>query len=156
MSDLRKAIDDFLAQRELAIVGVSRGGKKFGNGVVKELTGLGYRMMAVHPQADEVKGVDCYPSFRALPTQPGGVILVVRPGESAKVVREAWEAGIRRVWMQQGAASPEALAFCREHEMSVVSGQCILMFAEPVRSIHRFHRWIWRLLGLIPSAPRTT
>lgn len=31
------------------------------------------------------------------------------------------------------------------------NGHCILMFAEPTGLGHRLHRWVWGLLGKLPS-----
>jgi len=59
--------------------------------------------------------------------------------------------GIKSVWFQQGSSSDEAIKFCEEKGMSVVSGECIFMFAEPVDSIHKFHRWIWKIFGKLPA-----
>ncbi len=146
----RAAIDDFLAQRTLAVVGVSRSRKKFGNVIYRALKEKGYRVFPVNPNAEEVEGDRCWPSLSGLPEAVGGVVVVVPPGETEKVARDCAEAGIRRVWMQQGAQSPDAVAFCRKEGLSAVDGACILMFAEPVTSIHRVHRWIWRLLGKMP------
>ena len=77
-------------------------------------------------------------------------MIVVPPAQTEAVVRAAAEAGIKRVWMQQGSQSPEAIRFCEEHGISVVRRECILMFTEPVTSIHRVHRGLWRLLGKLP------
>ncbi len=52
----RATVDDFLAQRSLAVVGVSRGGKKFGNMVYRELKAKGYRLFPIHPEAEELEG----------------------------------------------------------------------------------------------------
>jgi predicted CoA-binding protein len=65
-------------------------------------------------------------------------------------VKQAHEAGITRVWIQQMAQSPEALAYCEENDLSCVSGECILMYAEPVGSIHKFHRFFRKLFGRMP------
>ncbi len=78
-------------------------------------------------------------------------MLVVPPAETEKVVHEAAEVGIRRVWMQQGAESGVAIRFCEEHGIDVVHGECILMFAEPAEFYHRMHRWVWGLLGKLPE-----
>jgi len=82
-------IDEFLAQKTLAIVGVSRSGKKFGNTILKDLTKLGYRLLPVHPEAAEVDGVRAFPSFAALPEPVGGVIVVVPPAQAEGVVKDA-------------------------------------------------------------------
>ena len=143
-------VDGFVAERTLALVGVSRSGKKFGNMVLKELSGKGYRILPVHRTANEVDGHPAYPSLAALPEPVGGVIVVVPPAEAEQVVREASAQGVRRVWLQQGASSPAAIQFCEEHGMSVVHGECILMFAEPAAFFHRAHRFVWKLVGRLP------
>lgn len=148
----KSSIDDFLAQPALAVVGVSRQGKKFGNYAHRELKKRGYQVFPVHPVAETLDGDRCYPSLRQLPEPVGGVLVVVPPAQTEQVVRDAASVGIKRVWMQQGAASPEAIRFCEEHDMKVVHGECILMFAQPVESVHNLHRWVWRILGKLPKA----
>ena len=147
----KSAVSDFVTQRKLAIVGVSRQGKKFGNLAYRELKAKGYRLFPINPHAESIAGKQCYPSLRALPEPVDGVLVVVPPTETEKVVREAAAAGIPRVWMQQGAESPEAIRFCESHGISVVHGECILMFAEPAAFYHRAHRWVWKLLGKLPQ-----
>jgi predicted CoA-binding protein len=144
-------VADFVAQRKLAVVGVSRQGKKFGNMAFRELKAKGYKLLPVHPQAEAIEGERCYPNLAALPEPVEGVLVIVPPAETEKIVREAAAAGIKRVWMQQGAESPAAIRFCQENGLSAVHGECILMFAEPAAWMHRAHRWFWKLLGKIPK-----
>ena len=151
MKVTRDQISEFLAQRNLALVGVSRGGKKFGNAILKDLTSKGYRIYPVHPQADKIDGHTCWHSLSELPEPVGGIIMVVPPRETEKVVREAVQAGIRRVWIQQGAESPEAIRYCEEQGISVVHGECIMMFAEPTAFFHGAHRWFRGLFGKLPK-----
>jgi len=147
----KAAVNDFIAQKNIAVVGVSRGGKKFGNMAFKELKQKGYRVFPIHPQADSIEGDKCYPSLSALPEKMDGVLIVVPPAQTEQVVRDAYAAGIRRVWMQQGAESDAATAFCDEHQMSVVRGECILMFCEPAPFFHRAHRWFKGVAGQLPK-----
>jgi predicted CoA-binding protein len=144
-------VADFVAQRKLAVVGVSRRGKKFGNMAFRELKAKGYKLLPVHPQAETIEGERCFPNLSSLPEPVDGVLVVVPPAETEKVVREAAAAGIKRVWMQQGAESPAAIRFCQENGLNAVHGECILMFAEPAAWFHRAHRWVWRLLGKLPQ-----
>ncbi len=146
----RESVSDFLSQKTLALVGVSRGGKKFGNAILRDLKARGYRVLPVHPHADQIGGERCWPSLRSLPEPVGGVVIVIPPAETEKVVVEAVETGIRRVWMQQGAESPKAIAYCRDNGVSVISGACIMMFAEPRSFPHNVHHWLWRIMGKLP------
>jgi hypothetical protein len=147
----RRTIDDFLAQRTLALVGLSRTGRKFGNSALKELLAKGYTIHPVHPSAESIDGVRCWPSLASLPEPVGGVVTVVPPAETEKVVAAAHEAGITRVWMQQGSASAAAIRFCEERGIAVVHHRCVLMFAEPAHWFHRAHRWVWGRLGKLPQ-----
>ena len=147
----KAAVQDFLAQRTLAVVGASRDEKKFGNKVYKDLIRKGYQTYPVNPNAEEIEGQPCYPDLGALPEAVDGVVFVVPPAQTEKVVREAAELGIARVWMQQGSESQDAIRFCEENGISVVDGECILMFAEPAEFYHRAHRWVWGVLGKLPE-----
>lgn len=147
----RAAIDEFLAQETLALVGVSRKKKSFGNTVLKTLRRRGREVLPVHPEVRDIDGVPCFRAVADLPARVGGLVLVVPPAQTEKLVIEAAAAGIRRVWMQQGADSPAALAFCAAHGVSTIHGECILMFAEPAGRIHRLHRTIKGLLGGLPK-----
>jgi uncharacterized protein len=147
----RAAIDDFLHQRRLAIVGVSRTGKKFGNALYRDLKSKGYRLIPVHPAAESLEGDRCAPDLQHLPEPVEGIILVVPPVQSEQLVRQAYAVGIRRVWLQQGAESDLAVQFCRDHGMSVIAGECVLMFAEPAGWAHRAHRWVWKHLDKLPA-----
>jgi predicted CoA-binding protein len=109
------------------------------------------KVSSVDPHAEFIEGDPCYPSLSALPEAVDGVLIVVPPSETEKVVRDAAQAGIRRVWMQQGAESQAAIRFCEERDISAVHGECILMFADPTALHHRLHRWAWGILGKLPQ-----
>jgi uncharacterized protein len=152
MNTSHEAIKEIMAQRTLALVGASRNGKKFGNAILRELKSKGYAVLPVHPQAESIDGERCYPNLKSLPEKVGAVVVCVPPVQAEQVVQQAHEAGINRVWLQQGAESYTAVRYCENHEMTAVHGQCIMMFAEPVKSIHGFHRWIWKLIGKYPAS----
>ena len=147
----KSTVEDFIAQERLAVVGVSREGKKFGNMAYKELKEKGYKLYPVHPQVEVIEGDICYPSLSDLPEEVDGVLIVLPPSETEKVVVEAYHAGITRVWMQQGAESDAAIRYCEENGISVVHGECVLMFADPTAFHHRAHRWVWGVLGKLPE-----
>jgi predicted CoA-binding protein len=147
----RQDVQDFLAQKTLAMAGISRNPQAFSTRTFKELVQKGYKVIPVNPNAESIEGQKCYPSVKKLPEKVGGVLIFTPPSETEKVAREAAAAGIRRIWIQQGAQSEAALGFCRENGLPAVSGQCILMFAEPVASFHGFHRWVKGLFGRLPK-----
>jgi uncharacterized protein len=144
------SIQQFVSAKTIAVAGVSATGKGFGSFAYSELKKRGYRVMAVHPKASAVHGDPCWPSFARLPEPVERALVVVKPDLAEVVVREAAAAGVRRIWLQQGAESPSAIRAGEELGLDVVHGHCILMFAEPVGSFHGFHRWIWKLIGKIP------
>jgi uncharacterized protein len=146
-----EAIRDFLAQEKIAVVGVSGTGKKFGNVAYRDLKAKGYQVFAVNPRLSEAEGDPCWGDLTQIPEKPQAVVIVVPPSETEKVVRNAHQAGISRVWMQQGAESKEAEAFCRDHGLRVIAGLCVMMFAEPVGTVHRVHRFFKSVFGTMPE-----
>jgi predicted CoA-binding protein len=146
----RTAIEAFLAQPTLALVGMSRSGKNFGNLAYRALAAKGYHIYPIHPNATIIGGVGCYRNFAALPEHVENLLVVVPPAEAVTVVRNAAAAGIRRVWLQQGSESREVLFACRDLGLDVISGECILMFARPT-GYHKAHHWLWGLLGKLPA-----
>ncbi|HEY6952944.1 MAG TPA: CoA-binding protein [Bacteroidota bacterium] len=145
------SISSFLAQRSFAVVGVSRTGKKFGNSIYMMLKERGCRVFPVNPFTDIVDGDRCYPRLRDLPEKVGGVVVVVPPKQTESIVKEAADAGIQRIWMQQGSESRKAIQYCEQYGIDAVYGQCLFMFAEPVGSFHKFHKWARKLMGRLPG-----
>ena len=126
----KKIVDSFLAQKTLAIAGASRSGVGFGCIVLKHLAAKGYEVLPIHPAAKEVEGSRCYPSLADLPKPADGLVLIVPPQQTEVLVREALAQGIRRVWMQPGAESPEAVRFCEKNGIELVyGGDCVLVLA---------------------------
>ena len=148
---LRSTVEDFLIHRTVAVVGVSRGGKKFGNTIYKELKSKNYTVYPVNPNAEKIGDDICYPNLRSLPEPVEGVVIVVPPEQTEAVMRDVVDVGIPRVWLQQGAVSDVAIAYGEKHGVNIVHGECILMFAEPAAFGHRAHRWIWKILGKLPK-----
>lgn len=144
-------VEDFLSQEKFAVIGVSRKKSKFGNVIFRELKKKGREVYPINANADTIEDEKCYPDLKSLPEPVGGVIIVVPPAQTEQVVKDAKDAGITRVWMQQGAQSDAAITFCKENNISVVAKECILMFVEPVDSIHKFHRWLWKIFGKLPK-----
>ena len=148
---LRSTVEDFLIHRTVAVVGVSRGGKKFGNTIYKELKSKNYTVYPINPNAEKIGNDTCYPNLRSLPEPVEGVVIVVPPEQTEAVMRDVVDVGIPRVWLQQGAESDVAIAYGEKHGVNIVHGECILMFAEPAAFGHRAHRWIWKILGKLPK-----
>ena len=140
-------IQNFIEKKKVAVVGASRNDKKFGNAAAKELLERGYEVFYVHPEADEIDGHSTYPNLEAVKDQAESVWVNVPPERGEMILRDAAAAGLTKVWLQQGADSPELIELGEELGLDLVAGKCILMYAEPVRSFHKFHQVVWKLIG---------
>jgi hypothetical protein len=147
----KKLIEDFLSEKDLAVVGVSRNNKKFGYIIYKDLKAKGYNVYPVNPNAANIDYEKCYPSLIALRGKVDAAILVVHPFATKEVVKDAYSAGIKKIWMQTGSGSEEAIIYCKVKGMDVINDECILMFAEPTAFFHKAHRWINGVVGKLPE-----
>jgi predicted CoA-binding protein len=153
---LEAKVQDFLAQRRIAVAGVSRTRQDAANLIYRKLKGAGYEVFAVNPQAERFEGDLCYPDLRSIPGGVDGVVIVTRPQVTEEIVRQCAALGITRVWMHQfmraqTSVSAAAVALCREHGISVIDGACPMMYCAPVDVGHRCMRWMLRVAGGLPK-----
>jgi predicted CoA-binding protein len=155
MKTTREDIEDFLAQKRLAMVGVARNPKDFSRGLFRDLCRRGYDMVAVNPMMSELDGQQCYSRVQDIAPPVDGALLMTPPAVTPDIVRHCLAAGITRVWMHRGggtgAVSQEAIDFCREKGMRVVAGYCPYMFLPTTPFFHRVHGFFMKLSGGYPQ-----
>ena len=140
-------IEQFVSSKRIAVVGMSRSGKKFGNMAAKELKAKGYEIYPVHPDAVEIDGFTCSPNLQSLTGKIDGVWISIPPKNVSPVLEEAAQIGLKNIWLQQGAWSAEVQQTIDQLQLPVVSKKCIMMYAPPVKSVHKFHRTIVGIFG---------
>ena len=155
MPKIGQAASEFLANRRVAVTGVSRHPENHGANVVyKRLRERGYEVFAVNPNADEVEGDRCYDSLRSIPGGVGAVVIATRPEIAAATMRECAELAIKHVWMHRGpgagSVSKEAADYGRQQGIAVIDGGCPCMFAPTADPGHKVMRVIFTLTGNVP------
>ena len=154
---LAAKVADFLAQQRIAVAGVSRDKSQHpaGNLIFHKLKQRGQQVFPVNPNLDSFEGERCYPDLQSIPGGVDGVVIITRPETTERIVRDCTTAGVRRVWMHQSIAkgssvSPEAVEYCRQHDISVIAGACPMMYGAGVDFGHRCMRWMLGLTGGLP------
>ncbi len=155
MATLKEAVADFLAQKRIAVAGVSRSSNKAANMVYRTLRERDYEVFAVNPITDEVEGDTCYADLKSIPGGVDAVLIATTPRVAETVVRECAELGISRVWLHrsfgEGSVSDEAAEYCRSHNITVIAGGCPKMFVEGADLGHRCMRLVLGLTGGLPK-----
>lgn len=156
MTDIRQAADTFLANRRIAVTGVSRSpGSHGGNVVYQRLRERGYEVFAVNPNADTVEGDPAFMDLKSIPGGVDAVVIATRPSIAEQTVRECVELGIDQVWMHRafgaGSVFDGASAYGREHGITVIDGGCPLMFEPCDDGAHRFMRRLFTWTGKVPK-----
>ena len=150
------ATADFLAQRRIAVAGVSRDASTHGgNAIYRRFKARGYTVFAVNPNAETVEGDRAYADLASIPGGVDGVVICTAPAHAEGIVRECEDLGITRVWMHRGpaetSASNEAIACAQRAGMSVIPGGCLLMFGPTADLPHRCMRWFLQRGGIVPT-----
>jgi predicted CoA-binding protein len=155
---LETKVHDFLAQKRIAVAGVSRENSRHpaANLIYRRLKATGHEVFALNPNMQTFDGDRCYPDVRSIPGGVDGVVIVTRPETTARIVRDCGDAGVRRVWMHQSmrkgsSVSPDAVDYCRQHDISVIAGACPMMFGDGVDVGHTCLRWFLKLTGGLPT-----
>ena len=148
---LRETIDRFYSSNAFAVVGVSANRRKFGNIIYRAMRERRFTVYPVHPALQMIEGDKCYHSVMDLPEQVKSVVTVVPPKMTEDVIADCVRKGIRTVWMQQGSESEDARDIARAYDIAVIYKECLLMFLEPVTSVHAVHRWFKKVVGAWPE-----
>ncbi len=146
---MQEAASEFLANKRIAVTGVSRKPQDHGaNTVFKRLRDRGYEVFAINPNADEVEGARCYHDLKGVPGGVDAVVIGTRPETADDTMRECAELGIKHVWIHRGpgkgSVSPTAAAYGREHGITVIDGGCPLMFEPTADFSHKIMRVVLR------------
>jgi hypothetical protein len=149
----KNAIDSFLSERRIAIVGVSRKPEHFSRALWKAFRDRGFDLVPVHPNAPVIDGVQGVTDI-ASASAPAALI-VTPPSEAAAVVARCALAGVRKVWLYgsigAGCATPEAVAAARAHQLESVEGECPMMWLEKTEWYHGVHKALRGVFGKLPK-----
>lgn len=144
----QELIQDFLAQKRIAVCGLSRTKDSGAGAIYLKLRNHGYQVFPVHPAADVFHGDQCYPNLAAIAGGVDAVFIMNGPDVTEKIVDEALNLGIKRIWMHNNtfggtSVSSAAVTRCREANVNVISVGCPMMFLEP-DFFHNGMRWFLR------------
>lgn len=135
-TSLEDLIRDFTNRRTWALVGATNDPRKYGNKILRDLRRAGYIVYAINLDETEIAGQPAYATLADLPVTPEVVDLVVPPAQTERVVRQCHALGLTRVWMQPGAESAAAIAYCHANGISVIHDACA-MVEKKVWSVER-------------------
>jgi predicted CoA-binding protein len=143
MSQIQSLVDDFLAQKRIAVVGVSERRETGCNLGYRKFKSQGYVVSAVNPHLRTFDGDPCYPDLKSIPEKPDAVFVLANPKVTEQIVQECVDLGIKHVWMHcamgtkpglgtgMTSVSQPAVQLCRENGIAVIPGSCPNQFLKP-------------------------
>jgi hypothetical protein len=112
------------AANTIAVVGLSRDPSKAAHGVPAQLQAAGFRIIPVHPSANELLGEKVYRSLTDIP-EPVDLVDVFRPADEAPgIAEQAVAIGAKTLWLQQGIVSAQARRIATEGGLDYVEDRC--------------------------------
>jgi uncharacterized protein len=158
MSKIDPLVQDFLAQKKIAVVGVSDKRETGCNAAYHRFKESGYTVSAVNPRITTFEGAPCYPDLKSIPEKPEAVFILTNPQVSEQIVQQCVELGIQRVWMHcmmgtkpglaagMTSVSQDAVRMCQENGIKVIPGACPNQYLKPDFG-HKMMRVMFRTLG---------
>lgn len=160
MSQVDILVKDFLAQKKIAVIGVSDKRETGCNLAYRKFRDAKYQVYAINPHLTSFDGAPCYPDLRSLPDKPDGIFILANPKVTEEIVRQCVELGIQRVWMHcamgtkpglganMTSVSQDAVEMCRANGITVIPGTCPNQFLKPDVG-HSMMRVLFRTLGFM-------
>ena len=155
MSSLEVAVQDFLAQKNIAVTGVSRNKNEAANSIYRKLRDAGYNVYPINPHAETVEGDPCFPTLQAIAGQVDGVVIASPPQATVQIMSDCVATNVHRVWIHrsigEGSMHEDAVAFAEENDLTLIPSGCPMMFCEPVDFGHKCMRWWFAKTGKLPK-----
>jgi uncharacterized protein len=160
MANIDVLVKDFLAQKSIAVVGVSEKRETGCNLSYKKFKEAGYRVYAVNPHLTTYDAAPCYPDLKSIPEKPDAVFILASPQVTEQIVRQCVDLGVRHVWMHcmmgtkpglaagMTSVSAAAVELCRANGIEVIPGSCPNQFLHPDFA-HGMMRGLWRAFGFM-------
>jgi hypothetical protein len=160
MAKIDTLVQDFLAQKKIAVVGVSDKRETGCNMSYKKFKQAGYQVFAINPRLTTYEGDPCYPDLKSIPEKVEAVFILANPKVTDQIVRQCVELGVKHVWMHCmmgtkpglvagiSSVSPEAVELCRANGIAVIPGSCPNQFLKPDFG-HGMMRGLWRAFGFL-------
>lgn len=160
MKKLDILVQDFLAQKKIAVVGVSDKRDTGCNLSYKKFKENGYQVYAVNPHMSNYDGAACYADLKSIPEKVDAVFILANPKVSEQIVQQCVELGVKHVWMHcmmgtkpglaagASSVSQAAVDLCKANGISVIPGACPNQFLKPDFG-HAMMRGMWGLFGFM-------
>ncbi len=103
------SIDQILALKTWAVVGLGNNPDRAAFSVAKVLQSHGHRIIPVHPRAEEVHGETGYKTLSEIPFPIDVVDCFVASERVGEIVDEAIKIGAKAVWLQLGVIDQAAI-----------------------------------------------
>ena len=117
-------IDQMLALKTWAVVGLSNNPDRAAFGVAKVLIEKGHIVIPVHPKAETVHGQTGYAKLSDIPEPIDVVDIFVNSDLAGAVVNEAIEVGAKGVWLQLDVIDEGAVARAKDAGLLAVMNHC--------------------------------
>lgn len=149
------AAEAFLANQRIAVTGVSRNPAGHGsNAVFDRLAARDYQVFAVNPNAEAIGEHQAFPDLASIPGGVDAVVIGTSPQHALATMQQAVDLGITQVWLHRsvdaGSVDPAAVAYGRDHGITVIDGGCPLMFGKTADGGHKVMCAILKLTGAVP------
>lgn len=148
------AVQQFLANPRMAVLGVSRNPNSYSQSILNALLKQEYQALPVNPHTSDIEGTPCFHSVLDIKPAPAAAILLVPEDQLAEATRDCLRAGVHHLWFRHketpGSETTRAAAAARVNDANVITGECPLMFLPSAGWIHRAHGVLAQLTGHYP------
>jgi predicted CoA-binding protein len=156
MAKVTKAIiDNFLAAKRIAVIGVSRNPKDYSRSLFRELVKHGYEVIPVNPNIETMDGKPCFKSLRDIQPVPERVLIILPEDKTEQAVLECAEVGVKDIWLHRqvgsGVSDTRAIFRAEEKGLNLITGYCMFMFLPQSSFFHKLHGGIQKFMGTYPK-----
>lgn len=153
--NMKYVIDQFLADKHLAIIGVSREKNQWGHMLMQSFSKMNYQIYPVNPNAETIDGMRCVADVSLLPKHVKNAIVTLPYQKTKELIMSISNNKLDRMWLptkgcKTDQAYKELIPILRSKNIDAVYDVCPMMFFYP-HHIHKLHFKISKFMKCLPK-----
>ena len=155
MKTTREQINNFLSQKNITLIGVSRNPQDFTRNLFRDLKQKGYNVIPVNPYTKVIDGEICYPDIDSIKEKIDAVLIFTPTITIVNIVEDLIKKDIKNIWIHNSDNKSKTIKILveslKQRGINIIQGYCPYMFLPDAQFFHRLHGFFIKLFGSYPS-----
>lgn len=124
---MEELIEKFKNRENIAVIGATNKKNKYGYKVYKKLKRVKSKVFPINSNVDKIEKQNVYDDIKDIEIRIDAVSMIVNPKIGKKILEDINKLNINLVWFQPNAESNNLIKYCKDNNIEIIYGRCVLV-----------------------------